>query len=292
MRWCALLVVGSLLTVVAQPASADGHCDFVGVIEFCETLPDPTPPEEGGGGAAVLYAVNWAAWDWSAIECTTSTADDPLYIAMRFLIYDDGRIVEATDYGLGSGDEVPGAPPQHDGDPAIFAADGLAYDSACVGTGTVDIGSEVSRRLPAFGFGHNPEVDGLVGLETWVWYEGDTAIPVFGMTWTDTLTGIPMELEAHAYITEYVWDFGDGTELTRHDPGSGDNLPATASAKHIYESVGDYTVTVTATWQGEYRIRPVGGTWPATWTLITNNPTPNESLPYVVRQIRAVPVGP
>lgn len=50
---------------------------------------------------------------------------------------------------------------------------------------------------------------------------------------------------------EYTWDFGDGTELTTTSPGA--PYPS-FELTHDYRAPGAATVTLTTTWEGQYRV--------------------------------------
>lgn len=88
-------------------------------------------------------------------------------------------------------------------------------------------------------------------------------------TFTETLLGI--EVEVRATPTQYQFNYGDGTVSTLSDPGgpvsgvNGTNAGTVADAEtptsHAYQETGVYSVEVTTTFAGEYRLP--GGEWTA-----------------------------
>lgn len=60
------------------------------------------------------------------------------------------------------------------------------------------------------------------------------------------ITGVPITLNASAVWT---WDFGDGTVVETFNSGAG--FP-NGEIKHIYETKGFKTVTITTTWQAKW----------------------------------------
>jgi hypothetical protein len=297
MRYSLRMAAATILVVtglVAQSvvAAAAGHCEWLGdpdLIARCEA--GGGSPGRGGIPPEWLeYGKGWRFEDASA--CPDGTPR-----ILRTLYWLDGELwgskVEATDFGwvFGPGDPVPYSPARSDGSPAIFGPDGLVPDvpycvSPLMG---IDLMAEIIERAPE---GHpitNPLVDGLTGLDTWLWYDGGIEIPPFTLTFTDPGSGITMELEAWATLDGFTWDMGDGTVIRSTKPGSNTDLPASAAATHIYERKGDYTITFTAGWNGTYRWRQLpGGAWSAPTPFAGNPAVVTTSTAYHVTEIRSI----
>ena len=102
--------------------------------------------------------------------------------------------------------------------------------------------------LPTSEAGINPHVRGLVGLETWFWYDGPDAATVQVGLNGGTVT-------AEATVVAYEFATGDGAVYTSEVPGTEDS-PA---ARHVYQRHGTYDVTVTVIWQGTFTFTAPGG---------------------------------
>lgn len=89
--------------------------------------------------------------------------------------------------------------------------------------------------------GHDPYVDGLTGLMTYLW-----ASPHAPKTSTGVIRGYPVSCTITA--EEWVFETGDGGRYTSGSPGG--PHPDHAAA-HMYETKGDYTLTVTVRWRQE-----------------------------------------
>lgn len=291
-RGCAigvLLVVAIGLALGVPPAAADHLCGAVGNRIGCEEFGHtPTPPDDPEPDPWADYNKRWSDWGATGGECGPGR---PGFI--RYLVWSEGPLtgtrVTPDDFGstYGSGDVVPAAPPQHDGSPAVFAVDGFVYDSACIADPGPVMELALYRQVPEFEVGHDPSVRGLVGLETWLWYPGDTTIDVFSDAWTDPVTGITFAMEARGYIESYAWDLGDGTEYVTNEPGSNEHLPGTEAVEHIWETANHYTVTATTVWRGEYRSLIPGEGW-TDWTLMTGTAASSATWgPVEVIEIRS-----
>jgi len=98
----------------------------------------------------------------------------------------------------------------------------------------------------------------LVNLPTIVYT--DTATQAF----TTVLLGYPVQVEATP--TSFTWDFGDGTDpLTTTSPG---HPYPDDDVAHPYTRPGTYTITLTTTYAGRYRM---AGT--TTWLPVTGTAT-------------------
>ena len=103
--------------------------------------------------------------------------------------------------------------------------------------------------LPTSEAGINPHVRGLVGLETWFWYDGPDAATVQVGLNGGTVT-------AEATVVAYEFATGDGAVYTSESPGTEDS-PA---ARHVYQRHGTYDITVTVIWQGTFTFTAPDGT--------------------------------
>lgn len=81
------------------------------------------------------------------------------------------------------------------------------------------------------------------------------------------LLGIPVEIRATP--DEYAWGFGDGSTVTTTDPGQ--PYPD-HTLVHQYTALKTYTITLTTTWSGQFRITGAGS-----WTTIEGTATTTDS---------------
>jgi len=118
----------------------------------------------------------------------------------------------------------------------------------------------------------------FVQIDTIV-YSNDTP-----QTLTTTVGGTPVEIRATP--VEWRWDFGDKTKpLTTTKPG-GPYPDKTVT--HVYTRLDIYQVTLTTTWQGQWRL--VGET---TWRDVDGtNTTTSTSDPFTTHEIRTRLVTP
>ena len=103
-------------------------------------------------------------------------------------------------------------------------------------------------------------------------------------TLATTVGGTPVELRATP--VEWHWDFGDNTTpLTTTKPGG--PYP-NKTVTHVYTHLGTYQVTLTTTWQGQWRL--VGET---AWRDVDGqNVTTTTSEPFTTHEIRTRLVTP
>ncbi|MBW3576904.1 MAG: hypothetical protein KY462_04025 [Actinobacteria bacterium] len=134
---------------------------------------------------------------------------------------------------------------------------------------------EVWERVPivAPSIGVNPRVDGLTGLETWLWVE-----PQEPVTATVTLNGYTVA--ATACPVGYVWHV-EGRTYERSEPGS-EERPA---VRHIFERSGDYVVGLETVWEGSFSM--TGHDLPAVDGTLGTRAWRSER-PYHVASIRSV----
>lgn len=130
--------------------------------------------------------------------------------------------------------------------------------------------------LAEAGLGINPVGDGLTGLETWLWHEGPTS----GVSVTPTLRGYGLVVEARPVL--YRWDMGEEPEAVYSSPSPGsEDQPA---ASHVYETKGDYEVTMQVVWEGSYEFTGFGVSNSGSLGSVTVN----SSRDYHVAEARAV----
>ena len=279
----ACLALGILL-VLAAPAIADTHCEWGDKKYRCDVgggggSSDPTPP----GDPWLTYTKGWEGWTTTTGIC----ADGFSPRVIRFMDWTEGPLdgtrVDRTQFGGITSTNVPNAPANWDGTPARFAADGLVYDIVCSTPDTDEWWLHVIGIIEDPDVTLNPDTLGVTGLDTWFWYDGNTTDGPIAATYTDAVTGITYAIEIRAAIDQYEWDTGDGAIYTRTDPGSDDNLPATAAATHVYEAKAIYDVTITVRWTAEVRI-DVGTGW-TPWAPIPGSYEPSVTVVYPVSEI-------
>lgn len=130
--------------------------------------------------------------------------------------------------------------------------------------------------IPPPGIGLNPARKGLTGLDTWGWYEGPQTVTV-----TVSLRGYRVTAIAHP--TGYQWAFGDGATETTESPGS----PASPAVNHMYQTKGEYSVSLAVAWSGSYTFagHGVSGGGSLGSVSISN------STSYPVEEVRSVLTG-
>lgn len=106
-----------------------------------------------------------------------------------------------------------------------------------------DVGQAMRRERGLLaGIGMNPRLDGLTGLETWVWAQ----VPPAPVAVDASVRGFAGRVSAKPL--RYRWDMGDGTTYTSNVAGS-EQQPST---RHVYQAKGDYKVVLTVTWSGTF----------------------------------------
>lgn len=241
---------------------------------------EPSPPSGPYWGGWISYGYcDWTIrilierdlYDLDGTLATTSEGNDP--DALNALSDDDGRIYQQECWEpTEAGEAVEGQ---------------LVEDS-----------KDLSPPL----FNRNPEALGLTGLETWLWYQGETQIEPIELTWTDPVNALTFELQGRAWAESITWDMGNGDVVTSDiaatwessvDLGGDMTNPA---ATYTYETSaiqagfaeGTYPVTVTLSWAGEWRLF-INGAWSA-WTPILPGWADSGTFDYEVTQIRSVVV--
>lgn len=142
--------------------------------------------------------------------------------------------------------------------------------------------------VPTPGFGINPGIRGLTGLDSYLWDSQGNAPVVATATirgYTTTATAVPTHWEWR------MWEEGDTPNVNPY-PVVSASFPGTReapAATYMYETVGDYTLTMSVTWSGTYSFTAPGGGPPQTVDLGTT--TRSSSRDYHVIEIRSARVG-
>jgi hypothetical protein len=95
----------------------------------------------------------------------------------------------------------------------------------------------------------NPDITGLVAIDTWFWIEGGGLEPVSA---TASVPGVTVVATAEPGGVEF--DFGDGTTGQCEGAGTPYSEGATSACTHEYQAAGTYTVTATIRWTGSYTV--------------------------------------
>jgi hypothetical protein len=223
--------------------------------------------------AAVLIGlsigpVGWQAPSASAAESTCTYAETQLGVCAN--VNDDEVRLDGTD-------STPGVPGNPDGPPRVTSGPTppRVQDPDCLrpqpnrpawcyeadepgepGTPPITI-SDIATFVPTPGR-QQMEPDGwaVAGLET-NFYAITGAHVVNG-----TLLGRPADVRFTP--TAYRWAYGDGTSATKHTKGGTWAALGIAEfertpTSHVYEQIGDYTITLDIVFAAEYRFD--GGSW-------------------------------
>ncbi len=123
-----------------------------------------------------------------------------------------------------------------------------------------------------------PSNVGLTGLESYFWL-ADRPRLISAVARVPGLTVV-----AEARPRQYVWQFGDGSEMVTVDPGTPWRPGRPGSIGHLYEVRGRYGVVVEAIWEARWRLG--GGPWQSLGFFTTTG-----RRNYPVRQVvsRLVP---
>lgn len=142
---------------------------------------------------------------------------------------------------------------------------------------TMDEITEVAKgAVIAPAVGVSPPGDGLTGLETWLWYQGQREVTV-----TEDVRGYQV-VATMAPVT-FLWETGDarsGHLLSSTQPGSA----GAAAATWVYETKGAYRVFVQAVWDGTWTFTGWGSS--SSGGLATIRAT--GARDYVVNEVRSV----
>lgn len=119
-----------------------------------------------------------------------------------------------------------------------------------------------------------PASVGLTGLPSYFWL-AERLQPVAA---TAVVPGL--RVTAEATPVSYLWNFGDGAELSTRRPGRAWRKDRRGNISHLYEKRGAYELRVRAIWRARWRIGT--GPWRALGYFANE-----DSLRYPVRQVRA-----
>jgi hypothetical protein len=124
-----------------------------------------------------------------------------------------------------------------------------------------------------------PELDiapsdiGLTGLETYVWIDEPAPVSVSASAGGTTV-------DARAFPSQYLWDWGDGSDTLTYDSGRPWTRYRPGNIGHVYETRGRYDLSVEVVWEAQWRIN--GGAWQALGFFSLG-----DSVDYPVRQVQA-----
>jgi len=117
--------------------------------------------------------------------------------------------------------------------------------------------------------------------QDWTYVNLDTIVMTDADPVTLTTTVLGVAVDVRVTPISYRWDFGDGTDpLTTTDPGK--PYPDHTVA-HIYATTGEFPITLTTTWTGEFRT--AGSAWQAIPGSTTTTSS-HEPLTLVERRSR------
>jgi hypothetical protein len=97
-----------------------------------------------------------------------------------------------------------------------------------------------AAAIPAPPLGVSPAVEGVVGLDTWLWSGGATVVQIAVSLDGYTVSGT-------ARLVEYRFDGGDGVSARAAAPGS----RAAPAATHVYDVKGTYDLRVGSVWDAD-----------------------------------------
>jgi len=114
---------------------------------------------------------------------------------------------------------------------------------------------------------------GLTGLETYVWIDEPRPVGVTAAAGGTTV-------EARAYPTQYLWDWGDGNDTLTSGSGRAWSEYSPGTIEHVYETIGRYELSVEVVWETQWRIN--GGGWQALGLFSLG-----DRVDYPVRQVQS-----
>lgn len=120
----------------------------------------------------------------------------------------------------------------------------------------------------------SPSRIGLTGLRSYFWL-ADSPRPVVARA-----SAGPTTVTAIAVPSEFVWDFGEGTQLRTQDAGRAWRPRRTGSIGHLYQTAGRHDLSVEIVWRASWRIGR--GAWRPLGVFTTS-----DSRTYPVRELIA-----
>lgn len=97
---------------------------------------------------------------------------------------------------------------------------------------------------------------GLVGMPNWTWVEDPSPNTWGPLSDSDSAGGVTVTVTAH--VDDVTWAMGDGTAHACTIPGTpyqesaGITHSPDCGGQHVYESLGDFTVTATSNWSAAW----------------------------------------
>ena len=250
-RIAGLTVTLALLLARARPAAADFdvHLDSNGAAGSLG-ITVPSAPVAGPTGSPMSTGTRVASL---GIACADDT--DPLKRIGQ--VYSVEQLIGAAwvairDVCVYPGTAIPAPPPPPPTPAEVWAM--VPLDKAAVGV--------------------NPRGEGVTGLPTWFWYEGDTD----GVNLNLGLRGYALTVHAKPY--RFSWTTGDGASGGGSQPGSPDQPAFT----HTYDTRGDYQLNMTISWAGTYTFSGYGISQTGSLGSVTLQAT----RPYHVYEVRGV----
>ena len=117
-----------------------------------------------------------------------------------------------------------------------------------------------------------PSRTGLTGLDSYFWIANDLR-PI------SATAGVPgLTVTAEARPVQYLWNFGDGNDLSTSHPGRPWSPSRPGDVVYLYERKGRYEVVVEVVWAARWRAN--GGPW-RDLGYFSNT----DSAPYPVREM-------
>jgi hypothetical protein len=129
--------------------------------------------------------------------------------------------------------------------------------------------------IPAPGLGVNPDAEGVVGLDTWLWSGGATTVGIAVTLDGYTVTGV-------ARRTGFRFDPGEREPLVTTAPGT----PSHPAATHVYERKGEYTVAVGSVWDAD--VTMTGPGIPTPLPIAIGTAVVSATRDYTVVEVRSV----
>lgn len=169
----------------------------------------------------------------------------------------------------------------------------------------------INEAVPTTQSNVNPLVDGLTGLETWLWYDFSLIASRELGPFTEAISsrGRLWSLTTHAWVDRVMWDVDcvaactfrgmlseideskfdyvldlDDTAVSPasgYDGGSG--TEEGAAAAHVYDTRADYVISTATVWRGYYEFQGVRYRYDPVVVA--------QGRDYTVHEIRAVPHG-
>jgi hypothetical protein len=129
-----------------------------------------------------------------------------------------------------------------------------------VTTPGISLSDQISQLIPGGGIYATPSALALVNTPITIW----SSVPSTFST-TSLILGVPVQL---ILTPTYIWNFGDGSTSTTHEPGA--PYPR-GDITHQYSHAGNYQITLQVSWWGSWIANNI--TTPLLGSAITNSYT-------------------